>query len=38
MRYPTREQLIRLGAYVNDRMPDQGAVDEILEKEYENDG
>jgi adenine-specific DNA-methyltransferase len=38
MRYPTREQLIRLGVYVRDRIPDQQAVDEILKKECENDG
>lgn len=38
MRYPTREQLIRLGAYVKDRMPDQGVVDEVIEKECEKDG
>ena len=38
MRYPTREQLIRLSAYVDDRMPDQEAMDVILEKVYEGDG
>jgi len=32
MRYPTREQLMRLGAYVNNRIPDQEALDTILEK------
>ena len=32
MRYPTRKQLIRLGAYVNNRIPDQKAVDAVLEK------
>jgi adenine-specific DNA-methyltransferase len=38
MRYPTREQFIRLGAYVKDRMPEQAAVDEILKKECESHG
>lgn len=38
MRYPTREQLVRLGAHVKDCMPDQEAVDEILKKECENSG
>lgn len=32
MRYPTRKQLIKLGGYVKDRMPDQNAVDAIMEK------
>ena len=38
MRYPAREQLILLGAYVNKRMPDQETVDAILEKLYKSDG
>jgi adenine-specific DNA-methyltransferase len=38
MRYPTREQLICLGSYVNNRIPDQQVVDTILEKLYKNDG
>jgi adenine-specific DNA-methyltransferase len=38
MRYPSREQLIRLGAHVKDRMPDQEAVDSILQKECGHDG
>jgi adenine-specific DNA-methyltransferase len=38
MRYPTREQLVRLGAHVNNRMPDQQVVDAILEKLHKNDG
>jgi len=38
MRYPTREQLFRLGAHVRDRMPDQETVDKILEKECNSDG
>jgi len=37
MRYPTREQLIRLGAYIKDRIPEQEAVDGILERECESD-
>jgi len=38
MRYPTRKQLMRLGTYVNNRIPDQEAVDAILEKVHRNDG
>ena len=38
MRYPTREQLIRLGAHMTNRIPDQETVDAILEKLYESDG
>jgi adenine-specific DNA-methyltransferase len=38
MRYPTREQLIRLGSYVNNRIPDQQVVDITLEKLYKDDG
>ena len=33
MRYPSREELVRLGMHVRDDMPDQDAVDAILEKE-----
>jgi len=33
MRYPTREQLIRMGNHVDQRLPDQEAIDAILEKE-----
>jgi adenine-specific DNA-methyltransferase len=33
MPYPTHEQLVRLGAHVNERMPDQETVDTIIEKE-----
>lgn len=38
MRYPSREQLMRLGAQVKHRMPDQEVVDVILEKECGSDG
>jgi len=38
MRYPTREQLIQLGIYVDKYMPDQEAVDVILQKVCANDG
>ncbi|MEK7238004.1 MAG: N-6 DNA methylase [Nitrospirota bacterium] len=38
MRYPSQEQLLRLGAHVKHRMPDQETVDTILEKECERDG
>ena len=38
MRYPTDEQLIRLGTYVDDRMPDQETIDVILEQVYEDNG
>ena len=38
MRYPSRDQLLRLGAHVKHRMPDQDAVDAILEKESNIDG
>ncbi len=38
MRYPSREQLMRLGAHVKHRMPDQEVIDVILEKECESDG
>ncbi len=36
MPYPTHEQLLRLGAYVKERMPDQETVDNIIEKECED--
>lgn len=38
MRYPSREQLLRLGAHIKNQMPDQEAVDAILEKECRNNG
>ncbi|MCX5845608.1 MAG: Eco57I restriction-modification methylase domain-containing protein [Deltaproteobacteria bacterium] len=37
MHYPSREQLIRLGAHVKDRMPDQETIDVILEKECKSE-
>jgi adenine-specific DNA-methyltransferase len=33
LRYPSREQLLRMGSHVKDTMPEQGTIDEILEKE-----
>lgn len=36
MPYPTHAQLLRLGSYVKDTVPDQEAVDAIVEKECEN--
>jgi adenine-specific DNA-methyltransferase len=36
MPYPTHEQLVRLGTYFKERMPDQEAIDEIIEKECFN--
>lgn len=36
MSYPTRDQLLRLGAHVKHRMPDQAAVDAILKSGCEN--
>jgi adenine-specific DNA-methyltransferase len=33
MPYPTREQLIRLGASIGETMPDQETIDSIIEKE-----
>ena len=33
MRYPSHDQLLRLGAHVKHQVPDQATVDEILEKE-----
>jgi len=38
MSYPTRDQLLRLGAHVKHRIPDQEAVDAILKSECENNG
>ncbi|MCG2721807.1 MAG: Eco57I restriction-modification methylase domain-containing protein [Thermodesulfovibrionales bacterium] len=38
MCYPSHNQLMRLGAHVKHHMPDQEAVDAILEKECENNG
>jgi adenine-specific DNA-methyltransferase len=38
MCYPSREQLMRLGAHVKDQMPDHETIDMILEKECEHDG
>jgi len=38
MRYPSRGQLVRLGAHARQRMPDQETIDGILEKECQNDG
>jgi adenine-specific DNA-methyltransferase len=38
MHYPSHEQLMRLGAHIKDRMPDQDAIDIILERECESDG
>jgi adenine-specific DNA-methyltransferase len=36
MPYPTHEQLLRLGSYVKETIPDQETVDAIVEKECEN--
>ncbi|MFH2045239.1 MAG: Eco57I restriction-modification methylase domain-containing protein [Pseudomonadota bacterium] len=33
MPYPTYEQLVRLGAHINDKMPDQETIDAMIEKE-----
>lgn len=38
MRYPTREQLVMLGLNVKNRIPDQEAVDAILEKVCKSNG
>lgn len=38
MRYPTYEQLLRLGAHIKHQMPDQATIDEILKKECAVDG
>ena len=37
MRYPSRDQLTRLGRHVKARMPGQDAIDEILKKELGSD-
>ena len=36
MPYPTHEQLLRLGSHVKETMPDQEAIDAIMEKECES--
>jgi len=36
MPYPTHEQLLRLGKYVRETMPDQETIDNIMEKECLN--
>ncbi|MBW7899727.1 Eco57I restriction-modification methylase [Candidatus Brocadiaceae bacterium B188] len=38
MPYPSREQLTRLGASIGETMPDQEAIDSIIEKECSNFG
>jgi adenine-specific DNA-methyltransferase len=38
MPYPSHGQLVRLGAYVGDTMPNQEAIDSIIEKECLNCG
>jgi len=38
MPYPSREELLRLGRHVKERMPQQEQLDEILARECENDG
>lgn len=38
IRYPTRDQLLRLGTHVKHRMPDQETVDAILKRECESNG
>lgn len=38
VRYPSLEQLLRCGSHVENRMPDQKAVDMILQKECLSDG
>jgi uncharacterized protein (DUF433 family) len=38
MSYPTYQQLLRLGAYVKDTMPDQETIDAVVEKECESQG
>jgi adenine-specific DNA-methyltransferase len=35
MTYPSRNQLMRLGLHIQDRMPDQETIDKILEMECE---
>jgi len=36
MPYPTYQQLLRLGAYVKETMPDQEIIDAIVQKECES--
>ena len=36
MPYPTHEQLVRFGAHLHERMPDQETIDAIIEKECLN--
>jgi adenine-specific DNA-methyltransferase len=36
MPYPTYEQLLRLGSYVKEKIPDQEIIDAIVERECEN--
>ena len=38
MRYPSRDQLLRLGSHMQHRMPDQEMLDVILEKECQCNG
>jgi len=38
MPYPAYEQLLRLGAYVNEIMPNQETIDAIIEKECLSSG
>ncbi len=38
MRYPSHDQLMRIGAHIKHNMPDQETVDAILKKECENNG
>lgn len=38
MHYPSRDQLLRLGSHVKNRMPDQVTVDAILKEECEANG
>ena len=33
MPYPTHEQILRLGRYIKEKMPDQETIDDIMEKE-----
>ncbi len=35
MPYPTYEQLVRLGAHINEKMPDQETIDAMIEKEVQ---
>lgn len=38
LRYPTRDQLLRMGGHVKCQMPDQQTIDEILNRECRIDG